>query len=78
VVVVGAGLAARIHAVIVPVDGQRPTTLGLKAHCAAHLPTYMVIDAMRLAAELPRTPNGKVDRAALTAMCDSETASQRP
>ena len=71
VVVAGTGLAARIHAVVVPVDGHRPTTLGLKAQCAAHLPTYMVIDAMRLVAELPRTANGKVDRAALTAMCEA-------
>jgi clorobiocin biosynthesis protein CloN4 len=70
VVVAGSGLAARIHAVIVPVDGRRPTTLGLKAHCAAHLPTYMVIDAIRLVTDLPRTANGKVDRAALTKMCE--------
>ncbi|MFI6468601.1 amino acid adenylation domain-containing protein [Streptomyces sp. NPDC050528] len=70
VVVTGTGLAARIHAVVVPVDGHRPTTLGLKAHCAAELPTYMVIDAMRLVAELPRTTNGKVDRAALTKLCE--------
>ncbi|MBE1489190.1 amino acid adenylation domain-containing protein [Plantactinospora soyae] len=71
VVVAGTGFAAKIYAVVVPVDGHRPTTLGLKAHCAAQLPTYMVIDAMRLVPELPRTPNGKVDRAALTTMCDS-------
>ncbi len=70
VVVTGSGLDARIHAVVVPVDGSRPTTLGLKARCAAHLPAYMVIDAMRLVAELPRTANGKVDRAALTRMCE--------
>ncbi|WUH99902.1 amino acid adenylation domain-containing protein [Spirillospora sp. NBC_00431] len=72
VVVAGTGLDARIHAVVVPVDGQRPTTLGLKAHCAAHLPTYMVIDASRLVGELPRTPNGKVDRTALTALCEDD------
>ncbi|MGW2052080.1 amino acid adenylation domain-containing protein [Streptomyces sp. NPDC001858] len=70
VVIAGTGLAARIHAVVVPVEGQRPTTLGLKAQCAAHVPTYMVIDALRLVAELPRTANGKVDRAALTKMCE--------
>jgi acyl-coenzyme A synthetase/AMP-(fatty) acid ligase len=29
----------------------------------------MVIDALRLVSELPRTANGKVDRAALTAEC---------
>jgi len=76
VVVVGAGLSAKIHAVVVPVDGQRPTTLGLKAHCAAHLPSYMMIDAMRLSSELPRTANGKVDRAGLTAMCDPKAAGE--
>ena len=69
VVVIGAGLASRIHAAVVPVEGERPTTLGLKAHCAAHLPTYMVVDVVRLVTELPRTANGKVDRAAVTALC---------
>jgi acyl-coenzyme A synthetase/AMP-(fatty) acid ligase len=67
VVMVGTGLAARILAVVVPADGQRPTLLGLKAHCVAHLPGYLVIDALRLVRELPRTANGKVDRAALAA-----------
>ncbi|MET9301010.1 AMP-binding protein [Micromonospora aurantiaca] len=67
VVVVGTGLAGRIHAAVVPAGEARPTTLALKAHCAAHLPTYMVVDAVRLVAELPRTANGKVDRAAVTA-----------
>jgi clorobiocin biosynthesis protein CloN4 len=65
VVVVGTGLEARILAVVVAADGQRPTLLGLKAHCVAHLPGYMVIDALRLVPELPRTSNGKVDRTAL-------------
>jgi L-proline---[L-prolyl-carrier protein] ligase len=67
VVVVGTGLAARILAVVVPAPGSRPTLLGLKAHCAAHLPGYLMIDALRLVAELPRTANGKADRAALVA-----------
>jgi amino acid adenylation domain-containing protein len=69
VVVIGAGLEGRIHAAVVPADGGRPTTLGLKAHCAAHLPTYMIVDVVHLVAELPRTANGKVDRAAVTALC---------
>jgi acyl-coenzyme A synthetase/AMP-(fatty) acid ligase len=44
--------------------------LGLKAHCAAHLPTYMVVDDVRFVDELPRTANGKVDHAAVTALWD--------
>jgi clorobiocin biosynthesis protein CloN4 len=71
VVVVGSGLESRIHAAVVPAEGLKPTTLGLKAHCAAHLPTYMIVDAVRLFAELPRTANGKVDRSAVAALCDA-------
>jgi clorobiocin biosynthesis protein CloN4 len=76
VVVAGSGMDARIHAVVVPADGQRPTTLALKAQCAAQLPKYMIIDAVRVVPALPRTANGKVDRAALTAVCgDGDGAS---
>jgi amino acid adenylation domain-containing protein len=67
VVVVGSGLATSIRAVIVPAEGHRPTTLALKAHCARHLPTYMIVDTVRLVAEFPRTANGKIDRTALAA-----------
>lgn len=67
VVVAGAGIDARLRAVIVPRPGERVTLLGMKAHCAAHLPKYMIVDDVDLVAELPRTANGKTDRAALAA-----------
>ncbi|MEV6648930.1 amino acid adenylation domain-containing protein [Amycolatopsis sp. NPDC051371] len=67
VIVAGSGIDARLRAVIVPRPGERVTLLGMKAHCAAHLPRYMIVDEVSLVDELPRTANGKTDRAALTA-----------
>jgi clorobiocin biosynthesis protein CloN4 len=67
VVVHGAGLDAALAAFVVPVPGARPGVLSLKRHSAQRLPPYMVVDRVRLVAELPRTGNGKVDRDALTA-----------
>jgi acyl-coenzyme A synthetase/AMP-(fatty) acid ligase len=37
----------------------------MAAFCAEHLPAYMVPDEFDFREALPRTPNGKVDRAAL-------------
>ncbi len=38
----------------------------LRAHVALHLPSYMVPGRWQRCSSLPKTPNGKVDRAALT------------
>jgi amino acid adenylation domain-containing protein len=66
VVVAGAGLDARLVAFIVPVgDGQAPSIVQLKRVCAERLPRYMIVDMRHVLRELPRTPNGKVDRRAL-------------
>ncbi|MEU0505488.1 AMP-binding protein [Nocardia sp. NPDC005998] len=66
--VLGTGLDARLHAVVVPHDADAPPTLlALKAHCAAQLPTYLLIDSLSLVDELPRTANGKLDRTELAA-----------
>ncbi|MEV0280263.1 amino acid adenylation domain-containing protein [Streptomyces sp. NPDC050610] len=68
VVVIGSGLKARIHAAVVPrPDASPPTLLSVKRHCADRLPLSMTVDALHVMAALPRTPNGKTDRAALTA-----------
>jgi clorobiocin biosynthesis protein CloN4 len=61
----GTGLSARLVAFIVPNQGMDLSLLTVKRHCAQHLPTYMIPDEIRLVPELPRTGNGKVDRAAL-------------
>jgi amino acid adenylation domain-containing protein len=65
VVVVGSGVDARLVAYAV-LDGEEPPTLlEIKRHCAERLPRYMIVDAVRFVPELPRTRNGKVDRAGL-------------
>ena len=66
VVVSGEGLAARLVAFVVPREGRAPSLIALKAWCAARLPRYMIIDSVRSLDGLPRTGNGKVDRAALS------------
>lgn len=66
VAVAGAGTTARIVAYLVAGEGSRPTLLGLKRHCADRLPRAMIVDEVRFVDELPRTVNGKLDRAALT------------
>lgn len=65
VVVAGSGVDARLVAYGVAASGQAPSLLELKRHCAERLPRYMIVDSARFVPELPRTRNGKVDRAAL-------------
>jgi clorobiocin biosynthesis protein CloN4 len=64
-VVVGSGLDAKIHAVVVPEGAKGPGLLELKRECADRLPLYMVVDAVLVVPELPLTGNGKTDRQAL-------------
>ncbi|WP_330465403.1 amino acid adenylation domain-containing protein [Streptomyces longwoodensis] len=64
-VVVGDGLDAKIHAVVVPEGPSGPGLLDLKRDCADRLPLYMVVDAVHTVPELPLTANGKTDRPAL-------------
>lgn len=68
VLVIGADLQARLHAFVVPETGAAPGLVDLKRHCANHLPAYMNIDALHLIDGIPRTGNGKVDRAALSSL----------
>ena len=67
VVVTGDGLDARLHAFAVAEPGTRPTLLELKRLCAQRLPHYMIVDRLTVVDRLPRTANGKTDRAALLA-----------
>lgn len=74
VVVVGAGPDARLHAFVVPGTGHAPGLAELRRHCARFLPPYMAVDTVHTVATLPRTANGKVDRAALAADLKTATA----
>ncbi|MFB7497262.1 AMP-binding protein [Streptomyces sp. NPDC056161] len=65
VLVVGAGLDARLHAFVIPETGCAPEFAELRRHCSGFLPPYMTIDALHTVSGFPRTPNGKVDRVAL-------------
>ncbi|MEU4836554.1 amino acid adenylation domain-containing protein [Streptosporangium sp. NPDC023615] len=65
VVVSGEGADARLRAFVLPAPGATPGVLGLKRHSAERLPPYMIADEIRFVGELPRTRNGKIDRAAL-------------
>jgi non-ribosomal peptide synthetase component F len=62
VVVAGDGPKARLVAFVVSSGGQKPSLLSIKRHCADRLPNYMIVDKVTSLGELPRTPNGKVDR----------------
>lgn len=66
VLVVGNGLEAQLHAFVIAEPGAEPDLIELKRHCAARLPSYLTIDALRVVAGFPRTANGKIDRAALS------------
>ncbi|MEE1931077.1 amino acid adenylation domain-containing protein [Streptomyces sp. TRM 70351] len=67
VLVAGTGLEAELHAVVVPAPGGPPSLLTIKRCCAERLPTYMIIDKLHVRNDLPRTANGKLDRAELSA-----------
>jgi len=65
VVVAGSGIEARLVAFVVPVRDRTPGPLAVKSHGARLLPSYALPDRVHIGPSLPRTSNGKVDRAAL-------------
>jgi acyl-coenzyme A synthetase/AMP-(fatty) acid ligase len=65
---IGNALVAYV-AVETDVDG-----LALKQHCADRLPRYMIPGVVHIAAELPHTSTGKLDRRAMAARAAGEIA----
>ena len=55
-----------------------PTVADLRAHCHRALPVYMVPSRFQRLSTLARTPNGKLDRAALPKPDADAPASRRP
>ena len=58
------GAAARLVAYVVPV-GPETTVASVRHALRQRVPTYMVPNSVVMVADLPRNPNGKVDRMAL-------------
>jgi amino acid adenylation domain-containing protein len=69
VIASGAGLATRLVAFLVCCDAA-PSFLELKRHSADRLPRYMIPDDFQMLPALPRTRNGKIDRAALCSLAE--------
>jgi amino acid adenylation domain-containing protein len=74
VVAAGEGVDQRLVAYLVAQADGAPSLLDLKAFGARRLPPYMLVDDVRTLSELPRTPNGKVDRRALVSLRSAEAA----
>jgi amino acid adenylation domain-containing protein len=65
-----------ITAFVAMKPGQKGSIIAVKRHCTAHLPTYMIPDAIRFLPALPSTSTDKVDYPQLTAIASSPTASE--
>ncbi|MCB1727959.1 MAG: acyl-CoA ligase (AMP-forming), exosortase A system-associated, partial [Gammaproteobacteria bacterium] len=57
----GYGIVLVVQAAAGSVDAD-----AILAHCKIHLPMFMLPGYLDLASELPRNPNGKIDRKALS------------
>ncbi|MCX8507689.1 MAG: amino acid adenylation domain-containing protein, partial [Rhodobacteraceae bacterium] len=70
----------QLHAVLLCDEGRCPTVAELRAFLGESLPPYMIPQRFFLAAHLPRTANGKIDRPALDGLAKVELspASQGP
>jgi amino acid adenylation domain-containing protein len=65
VVLAGEGAEAHLVAFLQCSAGGAPSLLEVKGHCARFLPAYMNVARIYCLEQLPRTPNGKVDRTQL-------------
>ncbi len=65
VVVTVAGVAVDARLVAFVAGDPPPGSIAVRRACAERLPAWMVVDEVVPVDALPRTPNGKVDRAAL-------------
>jgi long-chain acyl-CoA synthetase len=60
-------LGQAVKAVVRAVPGALLTEAEVRAHCRRHLEDFMVPAVVEVVEELPRTPNGKIDKARLGA-----------
>jgi acyl carrier protein len=67
----------RLVAYVVPEGAELADASALKSFLKSRLPDYMVPDGFVTLASLPRSPHGKIDRAALPALTGTETVRER-
>lgn len=71
VVAVGDRVSRRLTAFVVA-EGRTPSHGDLTAHLARRLPAHAVPGTLRVLDDIPLTPNGKVDAAALAALAERD------
>jgi acyl-coenzyme A synthetase/AMP-(fatty) acid ligase len=76
VVAVPGDAGLTITAFVAMKPGQKGSIIAVKRHCTAHLPTYMIPDAIRFLPALPSTSTDKVDYPRLMALASSDAASE--
>jgi acyl-CoA ligase (AMP-forming) (exosortase A-associated) len=59
-------------------DSPKIDTEAVRAHCRAHLPTYMVPGLIERIDDIPRNPNGKLDRKSLSTRYHAAFADPSP
>ncbi|MEU5684693.1 peptide synthase [Streptomyces venezuelae] len=72
----GTGVERQIAGYVVTRPGTEISDVVLRGHIGARLPGYMVPSTVRVLAELPYTPNGKIDRKALPAPARADRREQ--
>ena len=60
-------LGEAIHAFVVPANGVALSGSSVLQHCAKHLEEFLVPKYVTICEELPKLPNGKIDKLRLTA-----------
>ncbi|WP_152049329.1 amino acid adenylation domain-containing protein [Tautonia marina] len=76
VVAVPGDAGLTITAFVAMKPGQKASIIAVKRHCTAHLPTYMIPDAIRFLPVLPSTSTDKIDYPRLITLVSGEVSSE--
>lgn len=70
--VVGHDGAPSLHAYVVPIDGLRSSNAAIRRALRERVPEYLVPSSLAAVSELPKNDNGKIDRAQLQPVTETE------